>query len=96
MAVKWRHTIKKLGDLSCKTTEKMEGSIKEDAYRLLAWCFKQLNKKTRDDNTHIIKAEQWNALDGEGDLIFRFKFLARYDSDNEYLHIYEFIKCPLF
>lgn len=90
---KYIHTVKKLGELSTKNIKKVECSDIVEVFRMLAYCYKQLNKKTRDDNTHIIKADRWTSLDGDGHEIVRFKFHVRNDSENEYLYIYEFIRC---
>ena len=91
---KYIYTVKKLGDLSSRNIKKVECTDIGDVYRMLAYCYKQLNKKTRDDFSCIIKAERWISFDGDGHEIFRFRFHVRRDSENEYLHIYEFIKCP--
>ena len=91
------HTVKKLGDHVTKNIQKTEGRYTSDVYRLLAYCYKQLNKDTRTEMPfgRIVKAECWKSIDGDGDEIIRFKFQVRHDSDNEYLHIYEFIKCSI-
>lgn len=85
-------TKKKLGDLYEAKREKTTSESPVTVYLELAYCFKQLNKKTRDPN-FIIKAEYWTPVDGDGDKIHRFKFHVRYDENNEYLYVYEFIKC---
>ena len=93
---KYIHTVKKLGDLSSRNIRKTECSDEAEVWKILAYCYKQLNKSTRDDCEHIIKGDNWIAFDGLGKEILRFKFHVRYDSDNEYLHIYEFSKCDLY
>ena len=85
-------TVKKLGNLYEAKKDKVIREDAEGVYKTLAYCFKQLNKKTRDGK-YIIKAEYWTTIDGDGDKIYRFKFHVRYDENNEYLYIYEFIKC---
>ena len=85
-------TEKKLGELYETKRNKTTSDSPETVYYTLAYCFKQLNKKTRDGN-FIIKAEYWTPMDGDGDKIHRFKFHVRYDENNEFLYIYEFIKC---
>ena len=85
-------TEKKLGELYETKREKKTSDNPTTVYYTLAYCFKQLNKKTRDGN-YIIKAEHWTTIDGDGDKIHRFKFHVRYDENNEFLYIYEFNKC---
>ena len=94
---KYIHTVKKLGEHVTKNIQKTEGSYAADAYKLLAYCYKQLNEDTRTGMAfgRIIDAYCWESIDGDGDKILRFKFQVRHDTDNEYIHIYEFIKCPL-
>lgn len=85
-------TKKKLGELYETKREKTTSEDTANIYYTLAYCFKQLNKGTRDGK-FIIKAEYWTTVDGDGDKIHRFKFHVRYDENNEFLYVYEFIKC---
>ena len=92
--MKYILTIKKLGDLFPKAEQKKEENKPEAVLKQLAICYRDANKKTRK-NSVIIKAESWQAMDGNGDEIQRFRFLVRYDADNVYLYIYSFEGCGL-
>ena len=85
-------TQKKLGELYENKRTKMIQEDEVQVYKTLAYCFQELNKRTRTEK-YIIKAESWTTIDGDGDKIYRFKFHVRYDENNEFLYIYEFIKC---
>ena len=85
-------TQKKLGELYENKRTRIIYEEDSKIYKTLAYCFQELNKRTRTE-THIIKAEHWTPMDGDGDKIHRFKFHVRYDENNEYLYIYEFTKC---
>ena len=68
--------VKKLGETLPESikTEKIEDP--EKVLKLLAFCFREVNKKTRK-NSKIIKAEFWPAMDANGDEIQRFRFRLR-------------------
>ena len=85
-------TEKKLGELFSNDRIKRFTKDGEEVFKMLAYCFKELNKQTRTEK-NIIHAKYWIAMDGDGDKIHRFNFHVRYDENNEYLYIYEFIKC---
>lgn len=85
-------TKKKLGELYENEKTKTIQRDEMEVYKMLAYCFRELNKNTRTEKC-IIKAESWTAIDGDGDKIYRFKFHVRYDENNEFLYIYEFNKC---
>ena len=85
-------TEKKLGELYENKRTKMIQQDEVQVYKTLAYCFQELNKRTRTEK-YIIKAEAWTTIDGDGDKIYRFKFHVRYDENNEFLYIYEFNKC---
>ena len=85
-------TEKKLGDIYSNDRIRRFTKDDKEVYMYLAYCFQQLNKETRTEKK-IIHAKHWTAMDGNGDLVHRFKFHIRYDENNEYLYIYEFEKC---
>ncbi len=85
-------TEKKLGELFETKRTKNVQEDEEQVYKMLAYCFRELNKQTRTAK-QIIKSWFWTTIDGDGDKIYRFKFHIRYDENNEFLYIYEFIKC---
>ena len=86
--------VKKLGETLPESISTTISTDPQNVLKLLAECFREVNKKTRK-NSKIIKAEFWPAMDANGDEIQRFRFRLRYDENNDYLYIYSFEGCGL-